>query len=372
MVNTLHELKQALGRAPVMGDVHPLVPLCLPADVEVTESAEQVAERLDDLGFHSECPVLITRFDPRYRDRFLVLSASQCPSAQDINESLPNRIKDARQRLLTHRCIAERVVTDVCQKGYETVALLLIDGLSYDDVKSWPESPEPCFIDGPTITYGRTPEQAVALEVGFAGIVGNPPLARRLTEIGIPHARGYSYWERDQNDVSRLLFQGMPLERVSGIEQALSILRSAELSGIYLQLVREGLDGLAHGRREVTPLEIQATVEAIHEDYHHLIKLVADSQLRGAIYLTADHGILWKNVHKLVMVDNPGSRHPRYAVQAPSELCNVSEFTMGGKRYYVYHYPHIACQIRANDSGVHGGLSYWESFVPFVRVEVNL
>ena len=40
--------------------------------------------------------------------------------------------------------------------------------------------------------------------------------------------------------------------------------------------------------------------------------------------------------------------------------------------YYLYHYPYLGSRIRANDSGVHGGLSYWESIVPFVRAEVNL
>ncbi len=373
MTDWIEQLRRVLERAPTMGNFHPLTPLCLPADVEIVASAETLAEQLDDLVSHPVRPVIITSFDPDYADRFLVWDTPHRPAPEVINRTLPNRLGYARSHLLTHRDVADRIISDIRQKGYQAVALLLVDGLSYDDTLEWPEHPEPYFVDGPSITFARTPEKGILPGVGFPAIIGSPPLARRLAETGIPHSRGYSYWDREKNDVSALLFQGVPLTRVGGMAEALDLLASVKLSGIYLQLVREGLDGLAHRRREVTSNEVQVAIEAIYNDYRRLVDLLADSGLRSAVYLTADHGILWKKQHPLRQLYNCRSQHPRYALECPYEEPSfVSRFETGCQTFYLFHYPHLGAQIRRNDSGVHGGLSYWESIVPFARTEVNL
>jgi hypothetical protein len=373
MTDSIEQLRDVLERAPVIGNFHPLMPLCLSADVEVVVNAETLTEQLDDLVSHPVRPVIITTFDLDYADRFLVWDIPHCPSPEAVDQALPDRLDYARSHLVTLQGVAGRIVSDVRQKDYQTVALLLVDGLSYDDTLEWPEHPEPCFVDGPSITFARTPEKGILPDVGFPAIIGCPPLARRLAETGIPHSRGYSYWDREKNDVSALLFQGVPLTRVSGMAEALDLLAPVKLSGIYLQLVREGLDGLAHRRREVTPDEVQATVKAIYNDYRRLVDLLADSGLRGAVYLTADHGILWKKQHELRQLEDCRSQHPRYALECPSEEPGiVSKFETSSQAFYLFHHPHLGARIRSNDSGVHGGLSYWESIVPFVRVEVNL
>lgn len=373
MSNPIEQLLQVLERGPVMGNFDPLLPLCLPANVKVVAQAETLAEQLDDWISHPVRPTIITHLDSKYEDRFFVWDTPLQPTAAMINQSLPNQLIYARTHLLTHRNIANRIIIDAHQKGYQTIALLLVDGLSYDDTLEWPEHPEPCLVDGPSITFARTPEEEIMPDVGFPAIVGTPPLARRLAEFGFPHSRGYSYWDREQNDVSAMLFQGMPLKRVSGIVEALDLLSSVKLSSVYLQLVREGLDGLAHRRREVTINEIQATVKAIHNDYLRLVDLLSDSGLRGAVYLTADHGILWKQQHELCQIENCRSQHSRYTLEYSTRIRSLaSQFDMKLQTFHLYHYPHLGAKIRANDSGIHGGLSYWESIVPFVRIEVNL
>ncbi len=372
MTDSIEQLRRALERAPVMGNIHPLVPLCLPAGVEVVAEADTIADQLDDFESHPERPVLITNYDLRYKDRFLAYDASRCPSSEAINQALPHRLDYARRHLLTHRSVGHRIVSDARQRGYQTIALLLVDGLSYDDTIEWPDRSEPCFVDGPSITSARTPEKLIVLDIGFPAIVGNPPLARQLANVGIQHSRGFSYWDRAQNDVSAMLFQGVPLARVNEISEALDALRTIKLPGLYLQLVREGLDGLAHRRREVTTSEVQAAVKAIHDDYHQLIGLLVESNVRGAVYLVADHGILWKKRHRFLQLEGSGPQHPRFASEPPLDTSLASRFEMQHQTYYLYHYPYLGCQIRANDSGVHGGLSYWESIVPFVRVEVNV
>jgi hypothetical protein len=163
----------------------------------------------------------------------------------------------------------------------------------------------------------------------------------------------------------------VPLEKVNELADSFDKIKKLDLNGLYIQMVREGLDGLAHSRREVSQPEIKATVNAIHQDFRYLIELLAEKKVHGAIYLIADHGLLWKNRHQWQVIENSGSSHPRYTTSQPGASEFTVEFSTEQQKFYLWQYPYLGKQIRANDSGVHGGLSYWESVVPFIRVEVN-
>lgn len=367
MIEALHKL---LAKAPVMGHFHPLWSLCLPANVEVVVSAQKVAERLDSLERHPEQSILITEYVPAFADRFLVYHLPECPPVELINHMLPTRVA-VNHHLLTHKEIARRMVNDVLKQGYETVILMLVDGLSYEDARHWPYNPTPCLIDGPTITFAKTNSNVIMPDVGFPAIIGNFSIARQLAQAGIPHSRGYSYWEREQNDVSAFLFSGIPLTRVSGITEALSLLRQVNLKRMYVQLVREGTDGLAHSRREVTNDEVRATVNAVLDDFRQLVDLVAESSYKGAVYLVSDHGILWKHQHSFERVPGENSAHVRYTWERSLNPAYTSQCQTSNGPCYLCHYPYNVRQLRTNDSGTHGGLSYWESIVPFVHVEIN-
>lgn len=366
----IEQLEELLRIAPVMGRFHPLVPLCLSAETEVVDEPATLAREMDNLGISPIRPILITSYDPRFADRFIAMDIVEVPSGERINVQLPYRLTAAR-RLLTHADVAGRIISDAIQRGYQTVALLLVDGLSYDDVIGWPEQPEPCFVDGVTVTFLRTQNRAIDSGFGFPAIVGRPPIAQRLEAVGIHHARGFSYWDREQNDVSAILFHGMPLERVGGMSQALDRLRSLDLSDLYIQIVREGTDGLAHRRREVTAAEIASTVAAVHRDFRELVDLLAASGSHGAAYLTADHGVLWKHQHLFEPLPFEAVSSARYTRETEISENYAARFGSDQQPAFALHYPYLGTRIRANDSGVHGGLSYWESLVPFVRVEVN-
>lgn len=366
-------LMQMLERSPVMAELDPLALLCLPSEIEIIGDIEDLVERLDALAPHPEQPALIPYIQPRYQHRFQTLVERIGFTPETLSAMLPVRLSDARRWLLTHRGIADMIVSDTIKHRYRVVALLLVDGLSYEDVRDWPEVVVPCLVDGPSITYGRQARGGIVPEVGFAGVIGAPALARRLLDAGILRSTGFSYWERERNDVSAYLFQGIPLARVVGIASALDVLSDQSLEDTYVQLMREGLDGLAHGRREVTKAEVEGTVKAIHEDYRRLVEMVAATGLPGAVYLTADHGILWKAQHPdLRQIETLHSDRPRYGIGGSVSADHEVQFELSGQVYSAYRYPYLGAAIRANDSGVHGGLSYWESLVPFVRVEVNV
>jgi hypothetical protein len=367
----IDSLQKLLDIAPVMGRFHPLWSLCLPTNVEIATSAQLVSEKLDSLERHPERPILITDYTSNLTERFLTFHLPNCPPSDVINRALPGRVT-VNHNLLTHKQIGRCIVEDALKRGYETVILMLVDGLSYEDVRHWSYNPTPCLIDGPSITFTRTNSGAIVPDIGFPAIISDFSIARRLAQIGIAHSRGFSYWEREQNDVSAFLFSGMPLMRVSGIGEALSHLQHVNLQGTYVQLVREGTDGLAHSRREVTAHEVKATVEAILDDFQQLVALLAGSKRKGAVYLVSDHGILWKHQHLFERLEGENSLHVRYTWERPLDTSYASAFQTTNGPCYLYHYPYMGRQIHSNDSGIHGGLSYWESIVPFVRMEVNL
>jgi len=372
MIDRLLKLEQILVKSPVMGQIHPLIPLCLTNNVERVTDPEVLSHELDTPVPHAVRPVIVTHLDNRFANRFQVFNLSECPPAEIINRNLPHKIDTARAWLLTNHHLADRIVDDVCQRGYETVIFLLVDGLSYADTLHWPERVTPCFIDGPSITFSRTSAHQIDPRVGFPAIINSPSIARRLVEVGIGRQRGYSYWTRAQNDVTEKLFGGMPLKKVRNFEVAFDeISHTDNLKGLYIQIVREGLDGLAHSRRELSSYEINAATQAIYQDLRKLVTLLTEKQVFGAVYLVADHGILWRNEHPWQLVDHTCDSRPRYTTDSINEPEFSTTFFTDLQTFTLWNYPFLGRRIRANDSGVHGGLSYWESIVPFIRVEVN-
>ena len=367
----IESLLKQLDIAPVMGQFHPLWSLCLPPNVIIARSAKKVAEQLDGRERHEERPILITEYTPAFAERFSTYHLRDCPPAELMNRVLPLRV-NTEHYLLTHKAIGQRIISDTRQHAYETVILILVDGLSYDDARQWPHPVTPCLIDAPTITFARSNSDKILPDVGFPAIIGKSSIARHLAQVGLPHSRGYSYWEREQNDVSSFLFSGMPLQRVRGITEAISLLRQTNLRGTYVQIVREGTDGLAHRRREVTSAEVGATVDAVLDDLQELVSLLVENGRPAALYLVSDHGILWKHQHALQRLPDENSAHVRYSWERPLDSASASPIPTSNGSCYLYHYPFIGRQIPANDSGTHGGLSYWESIVPFVHVEVDV
>ena len=367
----IDDLLRDLTIAPVMGRFHPLVTLCLPPGTDVRPKARSIAVEMDDRKAEAVRPVLITEPDQAYADRFITRSLTELPDVDRINAGLPLRL-DAARSLLTNKRVAGRIAEDALRRGYRAVFLLLIDGLGYEDTRHWPEAPEPVFIDGPSITFFRTDDGRILPDVGFPAIVGTPPLAQRLLRLGLSRARGYSYWERQSNDVAAVMFDGMPLERVGGMDEALGRLANESLDGLYVQMVRIGTDGLAHGRREVSPREVASTVAAVREDMLQVVEMLRGSGVPGAVYLTSDHGILWKRQHALRESGAHRSGHPRYSAAPLGDGAPVTRMVADEAEFLLYHYPFLGAAIRSNNSGVHGGLSCWESIVPFVHIEVNL
>jgi hypothetical protein len=368
------QLEQMLARTPVIGEVHPLLPLALSSSVRIVKCGDDLLSELDDMLAAPQSPMLILQHDHRLAARFPKVSFKKHPPIQAINRNMHHHLDYARDQLLTTLRVADALVEDVIEHRYDIVVLMLIDGLSYGDIVDWIETAMPCFVDGPSVTYRLADDQRTVLPtVGFPSIVGSPGIFSQLHDVGYRDALGYTYWAPDSNAISDCLFRQIPTRRVSNFEAILADLRSFRFKQpTYIQILREGLDGLAHSKREVSRAEIEGAISAIQQDVERVLQVLSAQKHSACLYLTADHGILWKTEHDWQTLDAAGSK-PRYSTICPMEsACRYAvRYERSGQVYYSFIYPYLGSRIKADDSGVHGGLSYQESIVPFAKFEVR-
>lgn len=366
------ELESLLRQAPVLAEVHPLVPLGLPGGTRVMDDADDLLATLDSPKLHDEGNLLLLETKSPLSHRFPAIRCHDLPSLELLNERLPHNLFYARQYLLKSVDLTEHITRELARQATDVVVFYLVDGLSYWDARDWPFDVRPCFVDGPSVTYQLTTggSRQVRGDIGFPGIVGRPSLAERLYPLGYRQARGYSYWNRD-NAVADYMFRGIHLVRTKSFEMMAARLREEPLQPpTLIQIVQEGLDGLAHHRRELRRAEITAAIDKILADVLMLVEFVRASGFSVTVYLTADHGVLWRTEHEFRSLAYSGERHPRYArvtaVQEPP--AQSTRFNLGDAQYDLFHYPYLAKDIKSNDSGVHGGLSVQESIVPLVTI----
>ncbi len=368
-----HHLERWLSRSPVIASVHPLLPLALEKAVRIVKDGTELLRELDQYSMVLDGSILILDHDSRLLARFPQIQANEHPPIEIINRNMRFHLEYARTHLLTTRNVAQTIVDDVLKHHYEMVALVLIDGLSYGDVRDWSDTILPCFVDAPSVTYRLDKTRKIVNgEIGFASTIGSPSLFARLHDSGYTDAIGFTYWVSESNLVSDYLFERIPTRRVANFEAILRELQSIKFEQrTYLQVLREGLDGLAHSKRELSRSEIEGAITAIKNDVERLADLIKNKSRNGCIYLVADHGILWKNEHPWIVLGVPDSK-PRYTENCLDEtiLDHCVRFERSNHAYYSFCYPYLGTKIRSDDSGVHGGLSYQESIVPFAKFEV--
>lgn len=368
----LDNLRRMLLEAPLMADLHPLTPLCVPPETWIVSDPRELLAALDSPEIMPNHPILLITRDKYMATRLPYLDYCDHPPIDQINQYLPMHLDYVRENLLTTHQVSAHIASDVMDHRYDMVVTLFIDGLSYGDTLDWGWSTIPCFVNGPSVTFQLDAHDRIIPSIGFPSIIGRPSITERLHGLGYHHATGYTYWRSEDNQVAEYLFEGIPDHKVRNFEELLYLLKGEHFRSMsYVQIVREGLDGLAHGKRELRSTEICSAAHALRHDIERLVELVRTKAEHAIVYVTADHGVLWKNEHDWIMLNQRGTK-PRYARVQPEEavLAHATRTEQNHIPYYLYHYPYLGSPIRQNDSGVHGGLSYQESFVPFIKIEV--
>lgn len=360
-MNSYSELRQMLRVGPVMAQYHPLLPAALPPSVDVAQDAQSVALACDSPEVQTQREVLIREIDERWTDRFAVWRNPFAPCAGDIDSWLPQRLQYVRATIPSQSRVGSILAERFLTGGFDCCILLMVDGLPYLRCEQWPEKPSPCFVDGPSTTV-----------FGFPEITQTSRLVARVNNAGHHRVLGFTYWERERNDLAARIFSGAPLERIRHFPEVLSRLAREDLKGRFVLIIREGLDELVHRRRELGEAELEASVRAIREDLLALVAIVERKKVHGIVSLVSDHGVsirderTWRTVH-----GSGQSWHGRMSEFPPSTPALATPMGPEARQMYCYN-PGILCrEPRANEAGFHGGLSADESFVPFLMMEVG-
>lgn len=372
---SLNDLLDLLDHTPVIADIHPVSVCCLPQDVTVMGSVSEVACLLDDPRTTLPGRLLVAAAGPQRSARFPRVRCDHDPFTPSLNAVLFDRYDQVATRMLCQSQVAERIVADSGKQ--DLIVLYLVDGLSYQDVRSWSEpagsavTVEPCLVDVPTLT-----------QVAFPNLIGEPPLALRLFDIGYYSRLGFSYWTREDNQLTDRLFRGVTevkkTARFSEIVATLErILRNAQQHRSYVQILRTGLDGYAHAQKRKAP--VTSIVQEVRREFEEL-KAVCGERckelgLRASVYLAADHGILWRDEFEPDIIgEAPGKSPPRWCSWRDlyHQRDSGRRFVVGGEEYYCLGFPKLRRPLRIDEQGVHGGISFQESVVPFVRVKVGV
>lgn len=371
---TLDDLLDLLDHTPIIADIHPVSVCCLPQDVTVLQSAAEAAWLFDDPEPMLPGRLLVMASEPQYDGRFPHIQCDHDPFTRALNTILFDRFGDIASQMLRQSQVANRIVSDAIE--YDLIILVLVDGLSYQDVTCWTDSfgptlsIEPCLVDVPTLT-----------RLAFPNLVGDPPVAVRLFDVGYHRRLGFTYWVREDNKLTDRLFQTIiEVKKIGHFPQILAALRE-QLGGIeqsktYTQIVRTGLDGYAHGQKRRPP--VAAVVEEVRQEFEQLAELCEElckeTKLRACLYLTADHGILWRDEFEpKVIGDAPGKSSPRWCGWRDlyQQRDKGRRFLIEGNEYYCLGFPGLRRRLRIDEQGVHGGISFQESIVPLVTLRIG-
>lgn len=277
---------------------------------------------------------------------------------------------DTAHDRLQHELISQSEIKTHIQNrvtGEELVALIIVDGLSYEAVRQTDVDAQPIVVDGITTTepgyrriiYGREEVSSVSM------------YAELLTNREFYEDFAFTYWERGQEDLSTDLHSGMSrIDRISDFGDAIDTLQSEAPfpDKTYVQITRMGLDQDSHNRKEEPNRD--AVVQDIIEDVRALHETVSDLVDQFRIFVTADHGILWRDQLPAdpPIVCDEHRHHTRFLEGEGNVEGGRVIWESDGTVTTGLAYPYLTRGLDNTEWGVHGGFSYYESLVPLIEL----
>jgi len=352
-----------LGRFSAAIDLYPAgfsgnrLQLLFVDDAEPIRRPREFARQLDALSLMDERRQYVVDSPPFWP--FPDFHLASQPDPWLVSGRLFERFDEADQLLATQRDIGRIVEARVKQTAPDVVALVIVDGLSYYDL---PEDlgAEPCLVDGASITA-----------VGYRQVVGSPEVSRRLFAAGYHTQVGFTYYSPDPDSLAAQIlaqFSGSQIVKVRTFDEILEYLDRMHLAKGYVQISMPGLDHLCHAHHDRPPRD-HYLQEILHR-FERLIDCLARPGRQVLALLTADHGILWREhiegrvqvVGDLLPEDAGHARYIRGRFLRDYGRCRTNY----GQSYTLLRVPCMTRNLRANEWGVHGGISAWESLVPLI------
>lgn len=349
---TLDEFNSLLDQAPIIADIHP-VSLNYLSDIRILNLEEAIQELDMPLPSLSSKIVII---DSKSDDKFIRVRVNHDPLTPEINKILFDQFDEISQKMLKQSNIVDHIARE---SNADVIILYLIDGLGYWDVKKNPPNFGeiiPCIVDCPSIT-----------DIAFKNLLGTMPISKLLYDEGYVNFFGFSYWNKDDNKLTDDLFSMFSnVYKAQDFDTIMEILKDRLKANSFVQIVRQGLDGLCH-RQKIEP-PIAAILDQIYRTIHDLIELSNKKGLSVQIFVTSDHGILWYHDFEPKIINNSTSCSPRYCYSR-RKMPNSKHFEVNGENYYCLNYPFLTRSLRIDEKGVHGGISFQESLVPLMKVK---
>lgn len=373
---TLPELLALMDMTPTIADIHPVSLCYLPSDITVCDTATEVTHLLDDPAIVLPGRFLIRTADRHYDSRFPHVTCDHDPITHELNDVLFTRYDEIAKHMLCQSQLANRIVSEAgsCQ----LVVLLLVDGLSYRDVKGWDlfnsntyAQLEPCLVDVPSVT-----------RVAFPNIVNSPTIAEQLFDMGYHDRLGFTYWTREDNMLTdRLFFAISETQKTNHFPNILAGLqdhfdKKHGSAKTFVQIIRTGLDGYAHSQKRHPP--IKAILGAVEQELVRIADLCVELNQKYGwhinIHLTSDHGILWFHEFDPVVIGTAPARASArwcYWRELYYQEEKGRQYLVGNEEYYCLDFPKLRRPPRIDEQGVHGGISYQESVVPFITLRIR-
>lgn len=158
-------------------------------------------------------PMIAIQIRSNLIHRLPVFHCTHDPLTMELNRVILKRYEFIKQHMICQSSISKEIARLV---DSEAVVVMLIDGLSYADIKKYtPErlcNVRPILVDGVSST-----------EQGMMRIISSPSLAQRLIESGFERVFGFTYWDRYEEPLTDPLFMGFG-ERVHEVKSFSEIL----------------------------------------------------------------------------------------------------------------------------------------------------
>jgi hypothetical protein len=324
-------------------------------------SAEAYLKQLDDLPLLEERREYL--LDEHSAWPFPRINLDDRPDPWLISEQLFERFEDARLLIPTQQQVGRMLERRARLFEPAVVALVIVDGLSYYDLPNELQA-TPCLVEGISIT-----------EYGYREVVGSPSISRRLFALGYFDQVGFTYYPTERKGLSSDIhdtFSSSQIVRVKSFDEVLAHLNDKRFRRGYVQVTLAGLDEICHSHHDYPPR--RRYLDDVLSRFDALVECLSRKNVRVLACLTADHGILWRDVieDRLEVADDlfQGetylARYIKGTVLRPyGKLCRSL-----GQNYTLLRIPWMTRKFKNNEWGVHGGISAWESIVPLLIRQV--
>jgi len=290
---------------------------------------------------------------------FPTIRIEKRPDPWEISEALFKKFHFTDQIIPAQHEIGPMLVDLAIKKDVDTVALIIVDGLSYYDLPEAVDA-KPCLVKGVTIT-----------DFGFRDVLGKPTISQRFFSQGYRNQVAMTFFDKNSSPLSVDLhstFGTSQLNRINSIEEGIEILNNENLLRGYVQIVAPGLDKLSHYHAD-RPL-LQESIDRIIERLDKIFDCLSTKGRKVLACLTSDHGIMWRTLteEKTEVVGDllpENIRHPRY-IKGSLNRSYAQTVISENQSYTLLKAPFMARPWKHSEWGVHGGISAWESIVPII------